>query len=240
MSGCEQTCAKACRSAIERRLGKLACNGKAAHPTDLPAGTSFEYFHKFRNPTSYGKYRAREDLQFVVLHNGGKMDNEDSQTIRNHLLSTWATSGLSSHFFVSKKGTIYSLLNIDCTARHTAGQNINERSIGIDLPEPDCEVTAAENVAKKGQAKKKERKVPCVNAASCGGSYPKELLASLKRLLHWIGGRTGVSIGDARVFGHREVEKKRGDPSCFFPWESLGLQSSAHEARGTRKVPDRK
>jgi len=178
---------------------------------------SDQYFNRFPKNGQYGRLRAADTIDTIVLHEGAKA----TSIVKSE---RWKSASISTHFVIEWDGTVYQMMDIEHTGHHTgSGENINRRSIGVDLMTTSI-------------------KSPCnmcsqagTSAAAADCSYRPELVSSTDLLVKCLSRLYPKATHDYRhVIGHFEYGK-HGDPRRF-PWSEIGIaEAEKKKAKGWLK-----
>lgn len=142
--------------------------------------------------------RKDEDIQFIVLHEGGR----PSVGTKNIL----AARGLSTNFEVKLNGTVVQLVGPEKGSRHAGA--INRYSIGIDLENPqECVGSGA-----------------CANSLSCSSNCerPPAQVAALRTLMKKLSARFPIPYNSNHILAHCNISTNRADPR-YLDFAKLGL-----------------
>ena len=144
---------------------------------------------------NYNKRAPSSEINFIIIHYTATRSLKETLKI---LCSV--KSKVSSHFLISKKGTIYFLVDNEHRAWHAGKscwkgiRDINSLSIGIEL----------QNSGQKIYFE----------------SYPKAQIDSLMELLQYL--KKIYKIQDINILGHSDIAPERKiDPGAKFPWKIL-------------------
>jgi len=182
--------------------------------------------------------RKLTDIKYVILHEGG--------ATAGSMVNDWVlrasgrnTKGgrpvfISSHYFISRTGKIYQLLDESRVGWHA--ESWNNVSIGIDLENTmpefyDSCVKKCKAGAKYFQKCKSYDKDKVLEY--CGLKYENAMYEALDNLLQEIADRTSVTLDNEHILAHCAVAAihQRTDPRNF-KWDEIGLDVNAAYSSG--------
>lgn len=162
---------------------------------------------------------CQNELQIEKKHQSSAQDNRVQYIVLHytaadlqHSLYLLTKTNVSSHYLISKEGTIYQLVNDDKRAWHAGvsewqGRNsLNNSSIGIELV----------NLGYKETPQK----------TRAWFNYSDAQIKSLKALLKEL--QTRYNVPSENILGHSDIAPQRkSDPGPLLPWRELSKEGLA-------------
>ena len=165
-----------------------------------------KYINKYKSPNYNSRNSSK--IKLIIIHYTALKNTTDGISYLCNKVNK-----VSSHYFISQDGTVYSLVDDKFRAWH-AGQSywegrtdINSISIGIEL-----------DYSPYGKNNK----------------YSKKMISSLKKLLIKI--QKKYEISKNHILAHSDVAPfRKKDPGKHFPWQSLSSSKLILNLRKLKK-----